>query len=135
MDPVVNTEGYLLGFLKGKGFYLSLFVFLVVAATGFVKFAPALAFRHNYALQVDFARWVAGQTKPDAVIIALDESIMIEFYGKRTTLGRPSFVCDRNIINDFFKNKIDPMLHRGQDIYIISTALVDYLIVGCLGKS
>ena len=131
--PLVIAQGYLLGSLKGKGFYISLFIFLVVAAAGFVKFAPALAFRHNHALQVDFSRWVADQTEPDAIIIALDESIMIEFYGKRTTLGRP-LICDKNIINDFFDNKIDPMLHRGQDIYIISTAILDYDHCGMFRK-
>jgi hypothetical protein len=123
--PLLIAEGYLLGFLKGKGFYLSLFVFLVVAVAGFVKSAPALAFRHNYALQVDFARWVAKKTEPDAVIIAVDEGIMIEFYGKRTILERP-VACDKNTVNDFFNNKIDPMLNRGRNIYIISSAIVSY---------
>ena len=123
--PLLVAQGYLLGSLKGKGFYLSLFIFLAVATTGFVKFVPALAFRHAHALQVDFARWVAQETEPDAVILALDEGIMIEFYGKRTTLGRPS-TCDKKILNDFFDNKIDPMFHRGQNIYIISTAIFYY---------
>ena len=131
--PLLVVQGYLLGSLKGKGFYISLFIFLIVATAGFVKFAPALAFRHTHALQVDFSRWVSGQTESDAVIIALDEDIMIEFYGKRTTLGRP-LVCDKNVINDFFDNKIDPMLSRGQNIYIISTAILDYDRCGLFRK-
>ena len=65
--PLLVAQGYLLGSLKGKGFYLSLLIFLVVATAGFIKFSPAVAFRHNHALQVDFCSLGGGPDRTGCV--------------------------------------------------------------------
>jgi predicted membrane-bound mannosyltransferase len=123
--PLIIAQGVFLGSLKGKRVVAAGIVVFLIIAVQFIEFAPALEFRHRHALQKSFAEWVAKKTPPDAVIIAMDESLFLRYYGKRNTLAHP-ITTSRNFMDNYFDNNVDRLLQEGRDVYVISTAFLTY---------
>ena len=123
--PLVVAQGYFLGFLKKRIFYLATAVVILMAMSDFLRYAPVLEFRHQRSLQAEYARWISNRTSPDAVIMAIDEGIFIEHYAKRKVLYRP-VTCDKVLLERFLDEKLDKLLEEGKKVYIIGTALSAY---------
>lgn len=123
--PLIIAQGVFLGSFKGKFAIVAVCGALLMIAAQFGKYAAVLEFRHHYALQKDFAQWVAKKTSPDAVVIAMDESLFLRYYGKRNTLAHP-ITTNRNFMDNYFENNVDPLLQEGRDVYVISTAFLTY---------
>lgn len=119
--PLVVAQGYFLGRFRGRIFYLAFLAVLVMALANLARYGPVLSFRHERALQVEFAQWVARMTPPDAVLIALDESEFLSYYGRRTVVQRP-IGSDKKAINAFFDDVLDKMLEEGRPVYLVSSA-------------
>jgi MFS family permease len=117
--------GYFLGSFKGRLFYWTSIIFLILAFFGFERYIPVLSFRHERALQVEFAQWVAKKTPVDSTIIAMDESIFLKYYGKRRTLGQPNS-CDEDFLDKYFDEEIGALLKEGKKVYAISTGFRSY---------
>jgi hypothetical protein len=123
--PLIAAQGFLLGSARGRLFVFGA-LWAALTSLGFLERSlPALEFRHTHALQVDFARWIADRTPPDALILAIDEDIFIRAYGHRETLRRP-ITCDPSVVERFFDEQIEPLLRRGRGVYIISTGIFSY---------
>lgn len=123
--PLIIAQGVFLGSFKGRLALVAVCGALLLIMSQFGQCAFALEFRHRYALQKDFAQWVAKKTSPDAVVIAMDEGLFIRHYGKRNTLAHP-ITTSRNFMDNYFENNVDPLLQEGRDVYVISTALLTY---------
>jgi len=123
--PLLIAQASFLGSFKGRRFYLASALVLLIALGDFARFAPSLEFRHLRALQIEFNEWLASKTSADAVIIAVDEGIFIEYYAKRRTLTKP-ITCKKDEINRFFDEEIDGLLGEGKEVYVVSSALLTY---------
>ncbi len=123
--PLVVAQGSFLGRFKGAKFLLAFFAVLFIVLWDFARFSHILEFRHSRALQVEFSQWVAEQTQPDALIIAIDDSFFIKYYAKRKTLSRP-ITCDKAVVIRYFDEVLDKHLTQKRDVYCLSTALVVY---------
>jgi hypothetical protein len=127
--PLLVLEGYLFMILmkrhvlfKGISFAaFSLMIFLTLSSVYFT-----LHFRHEHALLPDFGRWVSQQTEPHAVIIASEERLFIEYYGTRTTMGRPNglFSIDPHQLENFRLETLEVL--KSNPVYITGTAIWAY---------
>ncbi len=123
--PLLAAQGFLLGSARGRLFIFSFLWVVLTSLAGLDRSLPALEFRHRYALQVDFGRWVASRTPSDALVLAIDEDIFIRTYAGRETL-RPPITDDPLAMERFFDEQLDPLLKAGRPVYIISTCLYSY---------
>lgn len=130
--PLVIAMGYFLGKTRSMRFYFALFLVFIFAITSFLLFYPALEFRHNYALQVDFAKLVGSRTAPTDIIIAMDEDIFIKYYAKRRTISYPVWANEKQADN--FLNRVEKILERGQNVYCISSIFCSYDYNGKIEK-
>jgi hypothetical protein len=122
---ILVAQGYFLGMFKGKAFLVSALLLALTAAWPLAQAAPALEFRHRRALQIEFARWVASQTRPQDLIIAVDEEVFIRVYGQRDVLRR-SAECDDGQMDQFFAQGVDQALAEGRRVYAIGSASCVY---------
>lgn len=122
--PLIIAQGSFLGDFGGKKRLLAFLALGIMTCVNFFKYTPVLEFRHRYALQQEFARWVNEETEPDAMVIAMDESIFIEYYGKRKVILRPMFKNKFQI--DRFFQQLDGFFSQGKKVYVIGTACMSY---------
>jgi len=123
--PLVITSSYFFSELSQVSKLvkvLTLALFFVTLLWLFKDIYPVVEFRHKNILQPDFAQWVASKTEQNAIIMAVDEGIFINYYGKRTTLY-PPISCRDKIFKDFGKNYMDGYLNNGIPVYMISSGL------------
>lgn len=122
--PLLIAQGYFLGGFRGRKGLAVLILVLLMNIVNFSRYVPALAFRHFYSLQEEFARWIGEKTPSNAVIVAVDEGAFIQYYGNRQFLGRPVFE-KKSQVDDFFQ-QLNDLLAQGRDLYIISSAFGAY---------
>jgi hypothetical protein len=81
---------------------------------------PMLSFRHQYNGEKRFALFVKDKTEENALIIAMDESPFINYYGKRKTISHPVMAPEKvgGVIT-----QIKTYLHNGIPVYLIESAL------------
>jgi hypothetical protein len=70
----------------------------------------------------EYAQWVASRTRPQDIVIAMDEAAFIQYYGQREILIRKPEPDDKEI-DLFFAEGIDKALAEGRRVYIIQSAL------------
>lgn len=105
-------------------------VFFSLCSGPLLSIYPTLLFRHQHALTVDFARWVAIKTEPQAVIIVGDEGRFIRHYGNRATLFQISTDTDYfqgdnplNRVATEYKENLDRLLANGTPVYVTEIGL------------
>ena len=123
--PLLILEAHAFGRIvsdRRRLIVVSGWILLGVVCVRLMMFVPVLLFRHDHALQVDFARWVGRKTSPQGLVLAVDEGPFIEYYAKRPLLPHP---IDGNpaSIKRFFDETIDPLLAQGRPVYVIDSAL------------
>ncbi len=107
--------------------FLTLVSFLIIFFILYSRFYSIFKFRHDHALLPEFAQWVAKNTEPHAKIITADERIFIEYYGHRSTVGRPTwlFITPPQEIEKF-KGNIDEIIASNIPVYITASSLYAY---------
>jgi len=79
---------------------------------------PMLDFRHNYNGEKQFAVYVQGVTEHNAVILGVDDTPFIEYYGKRKTLTIPV----EPVANmDVFLKDVELRLNSGVPVYLMGS--------------
>lgn len=126
--PMVISAGYAFSELAQVSRVVRMFTLLLFFVTLLCLFdglLPTLEFRHRYNLQKDFGSWVAGKTEKNAIIMAMDESIFIEYYAKRKTLDYPvvPITCNEGVAGSFIFEHISKNLMRGIPVYLVSSGL------------
>jgi hypothetical protein len=58
-------------------------------------------------------------TRPEDTILAMDERIFIEHYGRRRVLQHP-LTCDPKLVEEFF-DEVDGLLASGQRVFAAET--------------
>lgn len=93
--PLIIAEGYILAYLANSHRMVvksaSILCFGLIIWVTFKEVYPIFKFRHDNAPLVDFSRWVATVTEPDAVIISTDDNHFLKYYAQRDTAHNP---CD-----------------------------------------
>ncbi|MCD4779830.1 MAG: glycosyltransferase family 39 protein [Candidatus Omnitrophica bacterium] len=112
---------------------LALLLLVTLISLWYVSVFPVLAFRHQYALIPDFARWVGQSTEKNAKVIVGDEGAWIRYYGHRDVLEqvktinyRLEFKEQLDILHqdfDQYKRKLLNLLDQGIPIYITDIGL------------
>jgi len=124
--PIFIMEGHLLSKLmvvKRLRVVLTVAVCAMVLSN-FIKFYPTLELRHNYDLQGDFCKFINQVTKPDSLVIAMDNGTFIEYYSQRKVLYKP-IGNNKADFDNFFK-ELDVLLKKNTPVYIIAVDLRSY---------
>jgi hypothetical protein len=95
-------------------------LFLCCIVYMLILILPLLVFRHGYNGEKQFAFYVARNTEPNAVVIAMDDAPFIEYYAKRKTLNHP--IENQNEI-DAFIAMLKKQLEGDLPIYLIGSGL------------
>jgi hypothetical protein len=119
--PLVIAEGYGFSLLwKTKHLIRTIIValvFIVMLSLPLVtNILPILQFRHTHELLPDWARFIAKNTEPDAVLIVGDEELFIHTYGHRKTLTK-------RLDDTVFKKQLSELLDKDIPVYITNTGL------------
>ncbi len=128
--PFIIAGSYALSRLLNQGrvgSWATLGGFTLIACLSLQSILPLVTFRHQHALMVDFAHWVAANTEPNAVIITVDHNHFLEFYSQRRSPRRPAndFTLNEKNIRDF-REQIKDWLNDGIPVYITSPGLYAY---------
>ena len=81
--PLVIIAGFGLAFVWARSLVFASLVLLALVLSTFWTALPFLELRHNENTLQDIAGLVANVTEPNALIIAMDESAFLEYYGSR----------------------------------------------------
>lgn len=117
--PVCIASAYALDrlFLKEKIVALILLTYFVGSMIFFMY--PMLSVRRLYNGEKRFALFVKEKTENNAVVIAMDDHVFIQYYGNRRTKGHPVGNADQ--MRDFVK-KVTADIENGTPVYMIETA-------------
>ncbi|MFA5039441.1 MAG: DUF2723 domain-containing protein [Candidatus Omnitrophota bacterium] len=119
--PLLAAQAYFLGNFRNRAVYATIAILLWLSAAGLYDNLAAMAFRHRYALQVDFARWVEKNTPPGSAVIAVDEALFLDHYTARDIVRRP-VTCDDEKMEAFFAKDIEPAMAQGRRVFLVSTS-------------
>jgi hypothetical protein len=116
---LIAAQGYFLGSFRGWRRLLALMVLLFSVSFGLRPYLTTLESRHRWSPHRDFALWVSSVTRPEDTILAMDERIFIEHYGRRRVLQHP-LTCDPKLVEEFF-DEVDGLLASGQRVFAAET--------------
>jgi len=117
--PVYVFASYVLAVLYRKSKSIAICIIIYCIAYMGIVMYPLLIFRHHYNGEKQFALYVNEKTEPNAIVIAMDDSPFIEYYGKRKTITYP--IDSQDKINNFIK-RIDAYLNDNAPVYLISSS-------------
>lgn len=118
--PVYIFVSYELSALYAKYKAASIFIVAYLVFSMFIFMYPMLYFRHHYNGEKQFALYVKEKTENNAVIISMDDSPFIEYYGNRKTVTHP--IGDMGKTEDFIK-KIKEYLINKTPVYLTQSGL------------
>lgn len=118
--PLYIFAAYVLADLYRKDKIISSAIIIYCVISMFVFMYPMLKFRHGYNGEKQFALYVKEKTEDRAVIIAMDDSPFIEYYGKRKALIPP--LEDAGKIDEFFE-AVEVYLNNKIPVYLIESGL------------
>jgi hypothetical protein len=118
--PVYILGSYTLAgiYSKDKAVAAIIVVYLVICM--FIFMYPTLKFRHSYNGEKEFALFVKEKTEPNAIIVSMDDSVFIEYYGARKSLAHP--VNNWKEMHEFLR-KVAAYLVRGIPVYLTGSGL------------
>ncbi len=96
-------------------------VCLLCAGAMLLPVLPTIYDRHQRALQVDFARYVAQVTPPGSTVIIQDEWIFIKYYAGREVIIPPS-LCATKEWGPFF-DRVQAVVASRKPLYFTYTAV------------
>lgn len=109
-----------LGGMLTAGVVLTVFMALM-----FNSIYPVVSYRSNYCGSKEFAYYVRDYTPEDAVIIVMDESVHINYYANRNTLGHSIMGDDGEIARDM--QGITSLLENNTPVYVVTSGFTyDY---------
>lgn len=126
--PLLIGQGYLLSRLREWRPVFQPVAIVAFAAMFFMllwDIFPILRFRHLHDHLTGYARWVAQQTEPNAVIIVGDENVIIRHYAQRETLPQLMSIMDPITDQQYkeYKETLDGYFKEGRTVYITGGAL------------
>lgn len=86
----------------------------------FIPIQPVLEYRTEYNGAKEFALFVNEKTKVGSVIITMDDSPFIRYYGERETMGHP--INDVEKTDNFIKDIVNN-LSNGKEFYLMDSGL------------
>ena len=126
---IIPQSYFLAQFMKKNKLFLktALVVFFIIAFIPFLTLIEQFVLHHQYALIPRFAQWVNQSTEPNALIIAADEGLFIEYYSHRQILYRPtnSFHIEEKELVEF-QNTLNGILNQNIPVYFTYTGFLDY---------
>lgn len=117
---LIAAQGYFLGFYEKRGRLLALLTLFIFVSLNLWPRLPALEERHRVSPQRDYALWVSSKTRPQDLILAMDEGIFIRHYGQRRVLAHPLTSDPRKM--DAFFAEVDRALASGARVFAAETA-------------
>ena len=106
--------GYSLGWLFRRCRLVAIGIVLTAMASMWSLMYPMLDFRRAYNGEKRTALFVKALTEPDAVVITQDQSVFVDYYGRRTPLWIP--LDDPEGMERFFQD-VRMLLQRGTPVY------------------
>lgn len=91
-----------------------------LCATMFLTVYPLLDFRKNFSGEKEYALWVKTKTEDNAIIIAMDDAVFVEFYAKRKCLAHP--IGDKEKIQLWIK-QLFSLAKAGHPLYLMGSGL------------
>lgn len=121
--PIYIFAAYALSDLYKKNKLITWLIVTYCVARMFIFMHPMLEFRHHYNGEKQFASYVKDRTESGSVIIAMDDSPFIIYYGNRECIGHPVDLAGYTKEMEDFINKVKKYLREGRPVYLIESAL------------
>lgn len=118
--PLVVFSAYPLVWLYRKNKFIGILTLLYFMSSMLIFMYPVLSFRHSYNGEKEFALFVRNSTEEDSLIITMDDSPFIQFYGRRKTLGHP--IGDQQKTDEWI-NELKTKLKNGVPVYLSESGL------------
>lgn len=120
VTPICVFVSYILASLYAKNKIAALAIIVCLVSYMFAFIYPLLEFRRHYNGEKQFALYLQGKTEGNAIIIAMDDSPFIEYYGKRKVICHP--------VNDVAKTRVfmetlENYLKNKTPVYLIESGL------------
>jgi 4-amino-4-deoxy-L-arabinose transferase-like glycosyltransferase len=93
-------------------------IFLLTSLLPFSYSFDTLYLRHQHSLLIDYAKWLASVTEPQAIIVSEDDFLSLQYYGKRQIYYWPVNFYQGFEEQSPFKSWLDKMLVQKTPIYI-----------------
>jgi hypothetical protein len=97
-----------------------LLVLLYLTVNMFLNIYPVVKDRHYFSGEKEYALWLSQQTEPNAIIISMDDSVFVRYYGQRRTIGHPQGSVE---LAEEWAAEIKAYLHQGVPVYIMESGL------------
>jgi hypothetical protein len=115
--------GFGLGWLYNRIHKLAgVLILLALLYPMFTTVYPILEYRHNFCGPKAFAYTLRDVIKENSVVIVMDESPHLEYYGGINTIGHPLDGDDVKIKQNM--DDINGYLDNGTSVYLVSSAFV-----------
>lgn len=120
--PLIILAGVSLATLyekKEAAKILAAVILVVLVGMMFTKILPVVSYRHEYCGPCEVGKYVKANTPENAVIIVMDQSYHIRYYGNRTTTSHSNWAQD--LEGDM--NKFHRITAEGKTLYIVTDGL------------
>ena len=95
-------------------------VLLYLTTSMFLNIYPVVKDRHDFSGEKEYALWLARQTEPNAVVISMDDSVFVRYYGRRRTIDHPQGSVE---LAEEWAGEIKAYLREGVPVYLMESGL------------
>jgi len=95
-------------------------VLLYLTATMFYVVYPLAKDRHNYSGPKEYALWLGQRTEPSALVIVMDDSVFVRYYGHRRTVDHPQGSVE---LAEEWAGEVKGHLRAGVPVYLMESGL------------
>jgi len=121
--PVYILSGFTLSMLASYGHRMArpaaISLLALVSTLSFLQAYPRIEYRSKISGPKDFALWLKEQVPPNAVIIATDDSVFIEYYAGLRCKKNP--IEDANVMREWVRD-VRKLLESGTPVYAVGSA-------------
>jgi hypothetical protein len=95
-------------------------VLLYLTVSMWLLVYPVAKDRHQYSGEKEYSLWLNQKTEPNAVIIVMDESVFVRYYGRRRTMDHPEGSVE---LAEEWASDIKAYLRNGVPVYLMESGL------------
>ena len=128
IPSLIVFQAYALVFMFDRGqqmrwWAMGILIVLMVMQASVIL--PGIMYRHEQSAIKEFSTWVGQVTEGHARVIAGDENPFISYYGRRSSMTRPScaVTCSQEEL-EVFRGQVDGWLKSATPVYMTNTALL-----------
>lgn len=119
--PLMMIASLGLNLIYKKNPSISISVLFFLCLISFMSIYPIISFRHDYCGTKEYALFTNIHTPNNAVIIANDNSVFIQYYADRSTISYPAYGTDKELLSKI--QQVQSLLDSDIPVYVPSNIL------------